>query len=63
MMDREEKEGKQAHIPTVSGLIHMLGSYKHCFFGPGLLPVLPREGREEGAGGFYSIMLKKTKGM
>ena len=58
-MDREEKEGKQAHIPTVSGLVHMLWGYKHCFFGPGLLSVLPWGGREEGTGGFYSMMLKK----
>ena len=59
-MDREEKEGNQAHIPTVSGLIHMSRGYKHCLFGLGLLPILPWEGCEEGAEGFYSMMLKKT---
>ena len=55
-------KSRQGYIPTVSGTIHMLRNYKHNFFGQGLLPVFSPEDREEG-GGFYSVILKETKGM
>ena len=42
-------------------MIQMVGNYKHCFFGPGLLPVLLSGGLEEGRGGFYYMILKKLR--
>lgn len=38
-------------------MIHMFRNYKHGLYQPGLLPMLPPEGREEG-GAFYSMALK-----